>query len=319
MNIGFLYTKSELTPWKENVNEQTLSFLQEQAPDHINSDIVHFDGFTAAMANKLSQYDLIFNLCYGYIEAGQVEVAGWLEQHAIPHTASRYHALSIAQNKALLPEICTDLGLNTPGTTSQLDVLERDKLYVAKPRLGSCHRNIYINTGAWLQENHLHIADDSIFQPYIFGREFSVAIIPAPGGRFYHGLPPVEIYPVDEKSIYIAGQNYGPTKREYNPILKESISDELVAAAELLHKQMGLCGMSRTDFRVSTEGQIYVLDVNAMPNLDPVKSLMPGICHYHGIQMKDLIQRVLDNATWIKSEANKAKQQDGFQLYSLAK
>ena len=295
MKLAYLYTTSELTPWKENVNAETLAFLISQTPIDIQTEIVHFEGFNTDMIDNLSKFDLVFNLCYGYQDAGQVEVAGWLQHYGIKHTAPSFDALTMAQDKSLLPDICAKLDLATPEVWFSTERLDDDKLYISKPRKGSCHRNISINNGAWMKSNIDPDAEDLIVQPYIPGREFSVAVIPVSGGKYYHALPPVEIVPEDKNKIYIAGQSFGATFRDFAPTVAEITLDELMGASEKLHKSIGLKGMSRTDFRVSPDGTVYVLDVNAMPNMDPVRSLMPNICQYHGISITDLITRIIAN------------------------
>ena len=114
MKLAYLYTKSELTPWKENVNDETLSFLVSQTPSYITADIIHFDGFNDDVLDVLRNYDLVFNLCYGHKDAGQVEVAGWLEHNKISHTASNYESMIKAQDKSMLPDICNSLRIFTP-------------------------------------------------------------------------------------------------------------------------------------------------------------------------------------------------------------
>jgi len=304
MKLAYLYTESELTPWKENVNAETLAFLLSQTPLEINAEIVHFDGFNEDMLEKLKKYDLIFNLCYGYKDAGQTEVAGWLQHYGIKHTASSFDALKIAQDKSILPDLCSPIGILTPDIFFETTCLEDDVLYLSKPRKGSCHRNIHIGKGTWMK-NHLSTSDDDlIFQPYIFGREFSVAVIPVSGGKYYHALPPVEIVPAEQEDIYIAGQSLVKTRREFGPNLSDSISDALMESAEKLHKKIGLSGMSRTDFRVDKNGHIYALDVNAMPNMDPERSLMPAICQYNNVAIKDLIKRIIDNSEYVSGSKN---------------
>ena len=166
-------------------------------------------------------------------------------------------------------------------------------------------------------KSHLNSTDDDlIFQPYIFGREFSVAVIPVSGGKYYHALPPVEIVPAEQEDIYIAGQSLVKTKREFGPNLSDSISDDLMESAEKLHKKIGLSGMSRTDFRVDKNGHIYALDVNAMPNMDPVRSLMPNICQYHGVSITDLITRVIAN-NHINLSKPKKKSKDNMEAFYL--
>lgn len=296
MKLAFLYTESDLTPWKENVNLETLSFLLAQTPINIDAKIIRFEGFNEDMLEELLSFDLVFNLCYGYKDAGQVEVAGWLEHYRIPHTASSYESLKVAQDKSLLPDICGKLDMLTPDVWFCTRNLLDDHLYISKPRKGSCHRNIHINTGAWMKENVDAIKEDLIIQSYIIGREFSVAVIPSQDGKYYAALHPVEIKPENDTDIFIAGKSFGNTHRDFFPDISDHLMEELMESAERLHRCIGLKGMSRTDFRVDKDNQIFTLDVNAMPNMDPVKSLMPAICKNHSIEIPDLINRVIKNS-----------------------
>lgn len=298
MRLAYLYTESDLTPWKENVNEATLHFLMSHTPAHIEAEVVHFNGFNEDLLELLRTFDIVFNLSYGYLDAGQVEVAGWLEHNGILHTASSFEALTKAQNKSLLPDICARTGGSTPSIFTSVDELENDVLYLSKPRKGSCHRDITIENGAWMKEHLTTDGQDLIIQPYIMGREFSVAVIPASRGQYYVALPPVEIIPQGGSKVYVAGQSFGATYREFTPGLSDFQEDKLMIQAELLHKHIGLKGMSRTDFRMSAYGEIFVLDVNAMPNMDPEKSLLPALCFHHNVEIKDLIQRVIANTMY---------------------
>jgi D-alanine-D-alanine ligase len=303
MRLAYLYTESELTPWKENVNEATLNFLIANTPANIEADIVHFDGFNDEVLDTLRNYDLIFNLCYGYEDAGQVEVAGWLEHNNLAHTASFFESMIKAQDKSLLPDICNTLRIRTPEVFSSFHQLDDNILYLSKPRKGSCHRNITIQKGAWMKENLTIEGADLIIQPYIPGREFSVAVIPSDKGQYYMALPPLEIVPENDSLIYVAGQSFGKTYRNFNPVLSDYQEDQLMLQAEALHKVIGLKGMSRTDFRMSEDGTIFVLDVNAMPNMDPERSLMPALCLHHGVEISNLIQRVIFNTLFIKEKS----------------
>ena len=291
LKLAYLYTDSELTPWKENVNEETLAFLLEHTPQHIAAEVVHFDGFTDEMRDRLLDFDLVFNLSYGYGRLGQVEVAAWLEDQGIRHTASGKAAMALAQDKGRLPELCRELGLCTPTVHYTAMDLDPVTLYLAKPRTGSCHRNITIDKGFVLRTT-LAWDEDLIIQPYITGREFSVAVIPGAGGGNL-SLPPIEIEPENKGSIFIAGQLMGKTFRNFCPDIRLDQQEELMHQALVLHQYIGLRGMSRTDFRMDERGVLYVLDVNAMPNMDPKRSLLPALCQHHGVGMGDLIRRLI--------------------------
>jgi D-alanine-D-alanine ligase len=58
-----------------------------------------------------------------------------------------------------------------------------------------------------------------------------------------------------------------------------------------LQNSMKIRGMSRTDVRIH-EGEIYILDINTMPNLD-VRSFLPSIAMNDGIDLKELFRRIL--------------------------
>ena len=311
MKLAYLYTESELTPWKENVNNNTLNFLIANTPAYIDSEVIRFDGFVEDLLEKLRTFDLVFNLSYGYQEAGQTDVAGWLEYNGILHTASSFEALSIAQDKSLLPDICSKSGFDTPEVYTNPQELDDDQLYLSKPRKGSCHRNINIENGKWMKQNLNQEENDLIIQPYIVGREFSVAVILDETGRGYISLPPVEIVPEVPADIYIAGNSFGKTYRELDPNLTPFHKSQLMFQARKLHKMMGLKGISRTDFRMNDEGKIYTLDVNAMPNMDPEKSLMPALCQHHGVDISDLINRMIVNSLYSVEVQNSTLLKEG--------
>lgn len=294
LKIAYLYTESHLTPWKENVNLETLNFLISKTPEYFNVEIVHFDGFNYLLVEKLKKFDFVINLSYGFMEAGQVDVSKWLDENHILHSSSSVESLTIAQNKSFLPEISMKLGISTPSIFYDPFDLIDDEIYLAKPRLGSCHRNISINSGKWFKLFWGELSPDLIIQPYIVGREFSVAVIPAMNQEEgYLGLPPVEIISKNNSSFFIAGQNYGPTERVFDIDLDSQTKHQIIKAALDLHNHLGLIGMSRSDFRLDMNHSIYILDVNAMPNLDPLNSLLPAICNYQKIPMEFLIDRFI--------------------------
>ncbi len=303
MRIALLYTPSELTPWKENVNERTLQFIAKHAPANTRPSIVEFCGFDANQLDHLRQFDLVFNLCYGFGDAGQVDVSDWLTENHITHTASSPKAMRLAQDKSLLPDLCQELGLLTPPLINSPEAVKCDQLYLRKPRFGSCHRLIDIGTGVFFTTHFSFQEVDFLIQPYIRGREFSVAVIPDRSFSNFESLPPVEIYPEEEREIFTAGSAFGKTRRSFQPDIAESLYHGLSSAALALHHRMQLSAMSRTDFRVDDRGFIYVLDVNALPNLDPELSLMPAICENAGIPISELISRTIYHTLHHKKSA----------------
>lgn len=288
----YLYSDSSFTPWKENIFASTVATFLKSTPDEYYPYITHFVGFTNEFADFLKQFDMVFNVCYGFGEAGQADIARWLDSHDIQHTASPYSVQILAKDKSNLPQICAEINLKTPAIVSLGEVANLPfERYIVKHRMGSLHLNMLIFDASEIPYQTLLEKEDYIIQPYITGREFTVAVIPNEEGTDYMALSPLEIRPDDEREVYIAGQSYGVTEKILNPALEESTKQEIMQKVLALHKSIKIRGMSRTDIRIHN-GEIYILDINTMPNLD-TRSFLPSIAQNEGIDLKELFRRIL--------------------------
>ncbi len=288
----YLYSDSTFTPWKENIFATTVANFLKSTPENYYPYVAHFVGFTNEFADFLKQFDVVFNVCYGFGEAGQADVARWLDSHGINHTASPFEVQILAKDKLNLPEICKEIDLKTPPIINLGDISQYsfDK-YIVKPRMGSLHLNMMVFEHDNIPYKELLEREDYIIQPYLTGREFTIAIIPNEEGEDYMALPPLEIRPNDNREVYIAGQNYGITEKIVNPDLEEDLKQEIMSKVLNLNKSMKIRGMSRIDVRLH-DGEIYILDINTMPNLD-AKSFLPSIAQNQGIDLKELFRRIL--------------------------
>ncbi|MEA5460800.1 ATP-grasp domain-containing protein [Arcicella sp. LKC2W] len=287
----YLYSDSVFTPWKENIFSDTIINLLKSTPDGYYPFVTHFVGFTDEFASFLKQFDMVFNVCYGFIDAGQADVAQWLDSHEIKHTASSYEIQILAKDKVNLPIICKEINVKTPEIIALSEIPESHySRFIAKPRMGSLHLNMLVFEKGNIPYQALLERDDYIIQPYLTGREFTVGVVPNEDSTDYIALQPLEIRPNDNREIYIAGQNYGITEKILNPDLDNMLKNELMNIVLSLHKTMKIRGMSRTDVRIH-EGQIFILDINTMPNLD-TKSFLPLIAQNEGIDLKELIRKV---------------------------
>jgi D-alanine-D-alanine ligase len=182
--------------------------------------------------------------------------------------------------------------LKTPPILALSDIVNADfERFIAKPRMGSLHLNMLVFDKNQIPYQELLERDDYIIQPYLSGREFTIGVIPNKNGTDYMVLKPLEIRPDDFREVYIAGQNYGITEKILNPALDENLKNEIMQKVLTLHKSMKIRGMSRTDIRIYKD-EIYILDINTMPNLD-VNSFLPSIALNEGIDLKNLFNRIL--------------------------
>jgi D-alanine-D-alanine ligase len=288
----YLYSDSTFTPWKENIFARTVVQFLQSTPEGYYPYITHFVGFTPEFAQFLRQFDIVFNVCYGFGDEGQHDVVRWLDNNGIRHTASNFTSQIVAKDKVQLPHFCQMVGVNTPDIVplSQLNDYPSHR-FIAKPRYGSLHQNMLVFEKDQIPYQDLLEKDEMIIQPYLAGREFTVGVIPNADASDYICLNPLEIRPDDAREVYIAGQNYGKTEKVIHHDLDETTCSQMQEMVLKVHRALGLKGMSRTDIRIS-HGKIYVLDINTMPNLD-TNSFLPFIANSEGIELKEIFRRIL--------------------------
>lgn len=290
--VAILYAESRYTPWKENIDFDTVRSFVEALESEYETLVVHMTHPCGELANLLRSTDYVINLCYGFGNYNQAEVAAWLDLNEINHLSSCGDAQLLAQDKIAVEELLLEKGVRTPVSLTHLSQISQDS-YIQKPRFGGCHRGIEIMDALAAKERmDAGLDSDTILQPYLIGREFSIGVIPKSDGSGYEVLPPVEIVPFPPRDVYIAGSAFGSTQREFHPQLSEEMKKELQAAAVISHNTFGLNYMSRVDIR-EYMGHMYILDINTMPNMHPRKSLIPAILQENQIDLKELLRRFI--------------------------
>jgi D-alanine-D-alanine ligase len=296
LKIGILYSESKFTPWRENIDTETLISLYRALPKNATGTIIHMTKPNKDMADLLKRYNLIINVCYGFDNYNQADIATWLDENNITHLSSGGAHQQKAQDKLWVEQLLLESGLFVPVSLQNTNNLHHN-LYISKPRFGGCHRGIEIFTA---EEVPVHFqkcsAENKLIQPYLIGREFSIAIIPNEDGTQYEALPPLEVIPFPKRDIYLAGQSHGKTRKNFFPNIDSVMLNSLCDAAVSAHNALDLKFMSRVDIRW-VDNTPYILDVNTMPNLHPRKSMLPGLLKVHKIGLTTLLKRSITMAT----------------------
>jgi D-alanine-D-alanine ligase len=289
-----LYTESEFTPWKENIDYSTVRSIADALATHYRVAILHVIHIHDGLEIHLKSFDFVVNLCYGTLSCNQAEMALWLTENRINHLSSPGHSQLLAQDKWRMEQILRSAGMHVPPSFSHLEIIGQAKIFIAKPRHGGCHRGIHLFSGMEIPDNIGTLSDpkEYIIQPYLYGREFTVGIWPTHDGMGYEALPPIEIISENDQTYFIAGQEYGATRKLLFPDLKPFELESIQRAALTAHKLMGLQYFSRCDIRLH-EDKVFVIDVNTMPNLHPTKSMFPALLSAHGHSIDDLFHRAL--------------------------
>lgn len=291
---AILYADSRFTPWKENIDFSTISSIYHALVGEFDATVIHMTEPTPEFGEFLQTFDVVFNLCYGFGHYSQAEVAQFLDLHEINHLSSSGKAQDAAQDKLLVEDLCIEQGIKTATSFRTIKALtDYSGKVIVKPRFGGCHRGISILDND--SENFEFLSNavldsESLVQPYLVGREFSVAVIPNSDGNDYETLKPAEIVPYPHRAVYVAGSSFGSTQRDMEYTLEPSVLKDLEMSAVQIHHVLGLSYVSRVDFRIWNH-MPFILDVNTMPNMHPSKSILPFLLKYSGIELKEFLLR----------------------------
>lgn len=84
-------------------------------------------------------------------------------------------------------------------------------------------------------------------------------------------------------------------KKEYPDSIDPTLDAEIRRLAREIHIVFGCSGLSRTDFQVDRQGNVYVLEVNTLPGLLPTSAYPKG-CQAIGISYPQMIFMLLQSA-----------------------
>ncbi len=132
-----------------------------------------------------------------------------------------------------------------------------------------------------------------LIETLIPGREVTCGVIGRPGEE--KALPPVLIVPkrefFDFHDKYAADGAAEICPAPLAPELTARVQETALAA----HRCLGLSGYSRTDFRLTDEGELFVLEVNTLPGMTGA-SLVPKEAAAEGIEFGELLETLLGYA-----------------------
>ena len=253
------------------------------------------------------QPDVVFPALHGPPgEDGTVQ--GMLEMLHLPYVGSDVRGSALAMDKAIAKNVFVRQGLPVsedyivhPGDdlSSTAEAIQAQ----LGPRVALKPLNQGSAIGVQLLPNGGDIAatlrgsieyGSCLVEPYIEGREMTVGVLQLQDERLVH--PVIEIHtPVgawyDYEHRYTAGQS--------EHVLPASISQDLghrlQAIAASAHQALGLRDLSRADFIVTGEDEIYLLEVNALPGMTPV-SLYPEGAAAIGYPFKRLVHTLVKQA-----------------------
>ena len=255
---------------------------------------------------KKEKIDIIFNALHG--KAGEDGVIqSYFEYLRIPYTHSGVVSSYNAMNKVISKEIFKNNKIKSPEYfvlgKKNFNIIELNKFtkkkkisfpIVVKPinegsSLGVriCKNVQDLNKASKLL---LKKYEELIFEPYIGGQEIQVAVI---NGK---SLGAIELKPKRKFYDYKAKYSKAAKTKHIMPAnLKKHKYRKVLQIAEKAHNAVGCKGITRSDFKFFNN-QFYLLEINTQPGMTNL-SLVPEIANYKGISFKNLVQKILFNAS----------------------
>ncbi len=248
--------------------------------------------------------NIVLNLLHGrYGEDGYIQAI--LETEKVKYTHSGVLSSSLAIDKELSKKIFIKNNILTPkylkfsyrNNINKLKLLNNLQKKIGFPLVvkplneGSsvnvfiCNKNNILKTLTKLNEY-----GEVLLEKYIPGREIQVAILEN------KVLGAIELRPT--RKFYDYQAKYNPKARTEHIIpveISKKKYKELTKIALKAHKILNCRGVTRSDFRYY-KNSFYLLETNTQPGMTSL-SLVPEIANFNNITFKNLIIKILEDAS----------------------
>lgn len=276
--------------------------------DALNESGIHaeyIDLHSMTEIDRVKDYDAVFIAMHGDWGEGGILQAK-LNAMNIPYTGSGPNASALAMDKWKACEVFKREGIRIPKGILLPDdfndaVSRLGSNIVVKPCSGGSTVGITILNDATPKKlnDAYELARESydgavMAEEYISGREFTCAVWEHDGQ--IKALPVIEIVPhegfYDYTNKYTAGATEYIVPAKVEAEIAECIADYAVRA----HKSLRCSCYSRSDFRVDSEGRVYILEVNTAPGMTAT-SLVPKAAKAIGISMSEFVSEIMRMAS----------------------
>lgn len=303
----------EIQPWKTEYDVvSTLERLGHEVK------VVGLYSDLSALRKAIEEFDphIVFNLLeefhgYSYYEQ---HVVSYLELKQIPYTGCNPRGLTIAHDKALTKKILAYHRIHVPhfhvfplkGKIVKPERLRFPLLVKSLIEEGSSciSQASIVYDDDKLAERvafvHRQTHTPAIAEQYIEGREIYASVI---GNRRLQMFTPWEL--VMEK-LPEGSENIATDRVKWNYKYQEKIGVKTQPAelakqqqqvldrlAKRIYRLLNLSGYARLDFRMTKDGEIYLLEANPNPNLSYGEDFAEA-AEKAGVEYPELLQRILN-------------------------
>ncbi|MFZ2224500.1 MAG: hypothetical protein WAV26_07410 [Candidatus Deferrimicrobium sp.] len=264
---------------------------------------------------RSSGAEAVFNLseCPDLSPEKELHACALLELLGLPYTGNGPLALGICNSKALAKQLMIANGIPTPRFRLYADdpAGEPELSYplVVKPSnedgsAGITEDSVVADLAGlrrqvkWLREG---FRQDSLVEEFVDGREFNVGVLGNGTEADPHrSLPPAELVYRNPRwrlcTYESKWDSTHPSYAEIAPVCPANASPDAAARlsgiALACARIFGLAGYARVDFRMNSNGELFVLEVNPNPDISPDAG-MSRAARAAGLSYPDLILEIL--------------------------
>lgn len=276
-----------------------------------------------SLANCSSRPDVVFNLCEGLRGTGEGEpkIAAVLELLDLPFTGSSSDALSLTRNKARTKWLLRGAGVETAPFTyiSSGEAIPRDHLLnalsggplIVKPALEDASigisRDSVVTTAERLSEQIDRVRQqygDTLVERFIDGREINVSVYAVE--KTARVLPFSEIHFATndafpwaivsyEAKWHSKTVDYQSTPAKCPTEVEPELAARLQRVALDTFRLTQCRDYARVDTRVAADGSVYVLEINANPDISPTSGYADAL-DVAGIAYAEFADRLIKAA-----------------------
>jgi len=303
-------TDKQIAPWKTEYDVKvTLEELEHEVV------VLGLSGEMGIVQKAIEQHKphIVFNMLEEFRGRSSYVpyLLGYLELIRQPYTGCNPEAMLLAHGKPLSKTILRHHGVPVPDFhVFSLGKKVRMPAHLSFPlfvKSATEHGSVGISQASIVRgEDQLRdrveyvfgeLETDAIVEQYIDGREFYVGVI---GNGRVETFPPWELLITKRvgNGPLIATEklkwDYAYQKRTgVKTHLPRGVADEMAKICKRAYRALGQTGYARLDLRLSTRGEIYVLESNSNPQLQYGEDFAES-AHSVGVDYNMLLQRILN-------------------------
>lgn len=268
--------------------------------------------------NNVLRYnvDFVFNIAEGRgnYRSREAQVPSVLEMLGIPYSGSDPQCLSICLDKPLTKKIVAMSGIRTPkwelaSNVSQLTSIGLTQLALPafiKPSYEGSSKGIRTNSIARTTSQLIQIATSliehyqqpALIEEFIPGDDITVGII---GNSPAKILGIMRVLPKENTQHFVYSLEM---KRKWEQLLEyecpanlsPAVVQQIIVASTRIFDVLGCRDFARLDFRLGEDGNLYFLEINPLPGLNPKSSDLPIMANKLGLTYQHLILEILNSA-----------------------